>query len=108
MVRIICEHAERIQYVRNYKVRLAINRNTKPIYILPDEVVNDKKSQLQKYGEIARFVAQAHLVQHHHHEPPPSDHTALGRIAASTTCCVRATAILCSTWYNFCGCCCIT
>ena len=43
MVRIICEHAERIQYVRNYKVRLAINRNTKPIYILPDEVVNDKK-----------------------------------------------------------------
>ena len=42
MVRIICEHAERIQYVRNYKVRLAINRNTKPIYILPDEVVNDK------------------------------------------------------------------
>ena len=46
------------------------------------------------------FVTQADLVQQHHLDLPPSDHTAVGRIAASTTCFARTTAALGSAWYN--------
>ena len=63
--------------------------NTKLLIIFRDEVVHDEKSQLRKYGDIDLVVAQADLVQQHHHDPPQSYHTAVGRIAASTTCCVR-------------------
>ena len=50
-----------------------------------------KKHQLRTYGDIYIVVAQADLVQPHHHDPPQSDDTAVGRIAASTRCCVRTT-----------------
>ena len=56
--------------------------------------------QLRKYGDIDIFVTRAELVHQHHHDPPPSDHTAVGRIAASTTYFARTTAGLCSTWYS--------
>ena len=72
--------------------------NTKLLIIFRDEVVHDEKSQLRKYGDIDLVVAQADLVQQHHHDPPQSDHTAVGRIAAGTTCCVRTTEALGSTW----------
>ena len=84
-----CEHVVRIQYVREYKDRLGINMNTKPFNMFRNKVVHDKKSQLRKYDDIYLVVAQADLVQQHHHDPPQSYHTAVGRIAASTTCCVR-------------------
>ena len=93
-----------IQYVRKYKDSWGINMNNNPFVIFQDKLVQDKQFQLRKYGDIDILVAHADLVQLHHHDLPPSDHTAVGRIAASTTCCVRTTAALCSIWYN---CCCL-
>ena len=87
-----CEHVVRIQYVREYKDRLGINMNTKPIIRSRDKWTKwcmIKKSQLRKYGDIDIVVAQADLVQQHHHDRPQSDHTAVGKIAASYLLCTR-------------------
>ena len=66
----------RIQYVREYKDSFDFNTNTKPFIIFQYKVMHDRKTQLQKYGDIDLVVALADLVQQHHHDPPQLDHTA--------------------------------
>ena len=103
--KVSCEHVVRIQYVREYKDRLGINMNTKPLNIFRKKLVHGKNPSDESMAisilSLHRQTWYSSITMIH------SDQVILqwaGSPQALLVVYVLCTAVLCSTWYT---CCCL-